>query len=608
MKFNTSTYAVTACLIMISVTVSAQEMPGKGMVTQWAKDVSSTHPLPEYPRPMLERPRWLSLNGQWDQAVTDDTVTTAPKTFDGKIVVPYPYESTLSGIRQNLPEHKILWYHRLFITPAEWSRDKILLNFGAVNWHATVYLNGQEIFQHRGGYDGFAVDLTATIKPAENELVVGVENPLIVAATDAQVLGKQRRKPGGIYYTACTGIWQTVWLEPVPAAHITSLKLVPDIDAKVLHATVTTDGSSVPVDVSVKDGTTLATSKSGETGADISLPIASPHLWSPNDPHLYTIHFSLGSGDSVDSYFAMRKISLGRDSAGHTRIFLNNSFLFEVGALDQGYWPDGIYTAPTDEALKSDIVAAKDLGFNLLRKHGKVEPDRWYYWTDNLGILVWQDMPACFPLKKTGLNDAAKAQWLTEWKQILAQHMNNPSIVVWTTFNESWGQHDTAEIVELTKQIDPTRLVNDASGWNDMKVGDLHDTHAYPGPKCTEPEPDRAVVNGEFGGITMRVEGHMWTTNVVGYGKTLSDGWNVTNRYQTLLKAVYRLRDEQAMSAMVYTQLTDVEQESNGLLTYDRAIIKPNADFIRAANEGEFPHLPSSPTTAATTGSVTPKN
>ena len=302
------------------------------------------------------------------------------------------------------------------------------------------------------------------------------------------------------------------------------------------------------------------------------------------------------AADSVESYFAMRKVSLGKDEQGRTRLCLNDKFLFQVGVLDQGYWPDGIYTAPTDEALKFDLEATKKLGFNLSRKHAKVEPARWYYWTDKLGVLVWQDMPQMYG-KEDELTDKAKAQFKVEWRRIIAQLYNVPSIVAWTTFNEGWGQHDTPQIVALTKELDPTRLVNNASGWTDKKVGDLNDTHAYPGPWTELPEPNRAAVNGEFGGITMSVDDHRWLANkkVFGYGAVLNDNRAVTKRYQDLLKNAYRLRDERGLSAVVYTQITDVEQEINGLLTYDRAVTKPDVNIIAAANRGQFPALAPNP-------------
>jgi beta-galactosidase/beta-glucuronidase len=512
--------------------------------------------------------------------------------------VPYPYESALSGIGRPSPADQRLWYRRTFKVPAAWLADggRVLLHFGAVNWDSTVFVNGMGLGEHKGGFDGFDYDITSALKPGDNTLVVSAWNPITADSPNAQVIGKQRLHPGGIFYTGCTGMWQSVWLEPVPSASISSLKIVPDIDAGTVDVTVDTEGgASSAVNLTARDGSRIVGTAGGKPGEAIKIRIAGPHLWSPEDPHLYDLRVTLvrdgREGDTVGSYFAMRKVSLGKDAQGRTRIFLNNHFVFEVGALDQGYWPDGIYTAPTDAALESDIVAAKSFGLNLLRKHAKAEPERWYYWTDKLGMLVWQDMPQAFGK----LNDGAKAQWLNEWKRILAERINHPSIIVWTTFNEGWGQHDTESIVALTKELDPSRLVNDASGWIDMGVGDIHDVHAYPGPWCDPAGGARASVNGEFGGVTMRVPGHMWTTDLFGYGATLSDGWTVTQKYQDLLKTAYRLKDERGCSAFVYTQLTDVEQESNGLLTYDRAMAKPLIPFIAAANGGQFPPLPPVP-------------
>ena len=447
--------------------------------------------------------------------------------------------------------------------------------------------------EHKGGYDPFSYDVTEALQAGQNTLIVSAWNPLNADKPDAQVLGKQRLHPSSIFYTAATGIWQSVWLEPVPATHIDSLKITPDIDAKTLRLTVNTDGGPAAVTVTATDGNKTIATAAGQAGTEITLPIPDPHFWSPSDPHLYGLHVALigKNSDAVDSYFAMRKISLGKDEQGRTRLLLNNQPLFQVGALDQGYWPDGIYTAPTDDALKYDIQVAKNLGYNLLRKHAKVEPDRWYYWTDKIGMLVWQDMPQAFG----DLNNEAKAQWETEWRNEIATHYNHPSVIVWTTFNEGWGQHDTEKIVALTKQLDPTRLVNNASGWNDKNVGDIRDTHAYPGPWAEKPEETRAAVNGEFGGVTLRIPEHMWTTEVMGYGATLTGSWKATKAYQRLLKNAYGLRDERGTSAVVYTQITDVEQESNGILTYDRSVLKMDPAIVQAANRGVFLPLPPNP-------------
>ena len=590
--------ALGACALVPPA--GAQAPSGGRLPTRWAKLVSPTNALPDYPRPQMTRARWQSLNGPWDYGLTVSAATIAPATYDGKILVPYPYEAPLSGVGKASPATQRLWYRRTFAVPTAWRTNgqRVLLHFGAVNWDSTVSVNGQAMGEHKGGYTGFDYDVTDALRPGANKLVVSAFNPMTVDNPDAQVLGKQRTHSGGIFYTGATGIWQSVWLEPVPTAHISGLKITPDIDAKVLRLTVEA-GESVDarVDVTVTDGTTHGVALAHATGAagmEMTLPIPSPHLWTPTDPHLYGLSISLvgKSTDGVGSYFAMRKISLGKDTQGRTRPLLNNQFVFQVGALDQGYWPDGIYTAPTDDALKFDIVAAKHLGFNLLRKHAKVEPERWYYWADKLGMLVWQDMPQAFG----NLNDAAKTQWLAEWRSEVAQFYNHPSIIVWTTFNEGWGQHDTEQITALTKQLDPSRLVNNASGWTDKGVGDLHDTHAYPGPWSELPEPTRAAVNGEFGGVTMSVSNHtLFSGRVMGYGATLSSGWKTTKRYQELLRNAYGLEESRGTSAVVYTQLTDVEQELNGLLTYDRAVTKVNVAIVAAANQGQFLPLPPDP-------------
>jgi hypothetical protein len=591
--------AALIALCAAELSASAQVAGGK-LPTRWDKDVSPTSPLPEYPRPQMVRSQWQSLNGAWDYAVVDAAVTTPPMAYAGKILVPYPYEAALSGIgKPSIPDQR-LWYRRTFAVPAEWKGQRILLHFGAVNWDSTVNVNGKQVAAHRGGYDAFDCDVTDALTPGDNELVVSAWNPVRPDELDSQVVGKQRLHPGSVLYTACTGIWQTVWLEPVPAVHIVNLQITPDIDAGTLQLTVKADGADAQATVTATYGAKVAATATGACGTPITLHIGNPHLWSPADPYLYGLHVSLASGDVVDSYFAMRKVSLGKDDQGHARILLNNQFLFEIGVLDQGYWPDGIYTAPTDDALKFDIETAKKFGFNLIRKHAKAESDRWYYWTDKLGMLVWQDMPQFFgktnPKGGPHLqSDSAKEQWLTEWKRILTGRMNHPSIIVWTPFNEDWGVHDLATIAALTRQLDPTRLVDSNTGGTDIGVGDLHDVHIYPGPDCPQPEADRAVANGELGGITMRVSGHDWSQGNFGYGAVLHDGWHVAQRYQQILKEAYAERDTRSASAFVYTQIVDVEEETNGLLTYDREIVKPLADIITAANGGDFPPLPPAP-------------
>ena len=564
------------------------------LMTRWAKDVDPAHPLPEYPRPQMVRKEWLNLNGLWDYALVAKASAT-PATFDGQILVPFPIESALSGVKKHPTAEQRLFYRRTFTVPAAWSGRRVLMHFGAVDHEAVVSVNGTEVAHHAGGYDPFTADVTAALKPGENTVVVNVYD----ATAMDQMIGKQRPKGEGIFYTGCTGIWQTVWLEPVAmAAHVAAMKVVPDVDGSAIKLTVDgPDGLTVAVTVGA-DGKPVATAN-GDAGAEVSIPVPTPHLWTPDDPYLYTLHVQLRKGttvlDEVDGYTALRKVSLGKDAQGRTRILLNNQFVFQRGVLDQGYWPDGIYTAPTDAALRSDIDATKKLGFNLSRKHAKVEPDRWYYWCDTRGLLVWQDVVQTFADAKT-MSEPAKRQFAAEAKAMIAALQNHPSIVVWTTFNEGWGEHDVKRTVDMVHEADPTRLVNTASGWDDVAgVGDIHDTHHYPPPWCTDPEPDRAVVCGEFGGLGMKVAGHMWTTESWGYQGLSSGSWALTKLYQKLIREAYGLRDSRAMSAYVYTQLTDVETESNGLLTYDRAVIKADGPIAAAANAGQFVPLPPNP-------------
>ena len=593
---------LTFGVAVVGLTATGQaadwQLPDKApMLTSWSKLVGPTNALPEYPRPQMVRKQWQNLNGLWDYSLTPAATTNPPTEFGARILVPYPYESALSGVAKgSIPEQR-LWYRRTFKNPAT-AQEKVLLHFGAVNWDASVWVNGHAVGTHRGGYDGFTFDITEQLKSGANELVVGAWNPVKADVADAQVLGKQRLHPDGIFYTAASGIWQTVWLEAVPAAHVTDLKLTPDLASETLRIIV--DGTAgTSVSVTALDSGRSVGKATGEVGKEFSLAIPSPKLWSPADPHLYGLKVELLQNgkpvDKVDSYFAMRSISLGKDEKGRTKMFLNGKFLFEVGPLDQGYWPDGTYTAPTDAALLSDIAAVKKFGWNTIRKHAKVEPDRWYYWTDRLGLLVWQDMPQMFGGRNGELTAGAKAQFELEWRRIIGEFYNHPSIIVWTTFNEGWGQHDTEEVVALTKKLDPSRLVNNASGWVDKNCGDIHDTHAYPGPGTKMPEEHRAAVNGEFGGVTMSVDAHRWTKNTFGYGSVLKASWLATKRYQDLMKAAYRMRDNYGTSAFIYTQLTDVEQEINGLITYDRAVEKLDLKIVRAANLGEFPPLPPNP-------------
>ncbi len=556
------------------------------LMTRWAKHVSPDKALPEYPRPQLVRKDWHNLNGLWEYAIRPKG-EPRPAKLDGQILVPFPAESALSGVMKEVGPDNRLWYRRTFTVPQGWGERRVLLHFGAVDWDATVTVNGTELGSHKGGYDPFSFDVTDVLKKgdgARQEIVVSVWDP-----SDAgfQPRGKQVRKPGGIFYTPATGIWQTVWLEPVAPARVDSLKIVPDVDKGEVRITANAGGeppARASVKVTVLDAGREVATASGPFAREMVIKVPDAKLWTPETPHLYDLRVSVeggggGAADAVDSYFGMRKVSLGKDERGITRIMLNNKFVFQYGPLDQGYWPDGIYTAPTDAALKYDIEITKELGFNMARKHVKVEPARWYYWADKLGLLVWQDMPS--GEKSIGANDPdivrtpeSAQNFEHELGRMITAFGNHPSIVMWVPFNEGWGQYDTARVIEYAKRLDPSRLVNNASGWTDRGVGDVIDMHKYPNPGSPRPEANRAAVLGEFGGLGLPVEGHTWLAKGNWGYKSYSTKQGLEDAYLVLLRRLHPLVGNPGLSAAVYTQTTDVEVEVNGILTYDREVIK----------------------------------
>jgi hypothetical protein len=552
------------------------------LMTRWAAEVGPTNALPDYPRPQLVRADWLNLNGLWDYAITPDSVNQQPP-FAGKILVPFPLESALSGVMTHFDGHSKLWYRRTFSMPESWRGQRIRLHFGAVDWRCQVWVNGRHIGGHQGGYDAFTFDITDALRwKGAEEISVCVTDP----TEGDQPRGKQSRKPEGIFYTSTSGIWQTVWLEPVPEVCVDRLKSVPDVDAKSLRLRVAVNSFSgnLRVEAVASVAGKEIARVTGLANAELVLSLPHPHLWSPDDPFLYDLKVTLKDGDkvldSVSSYFGMRKIALRKDEQGVTWIALNDQFIFEIGTLDQGFWPDGIYTAPTDEALRSDIEFLKKAGFNLTRKHVKVEPDRWYYWCDKLGLLVWQDMPSGNNATMDGRRDFEK-----ELLRMVDGLENHPSIIVWVLFNEGWGQYDTKPLADWLKELDPSRLVDDASGWTDMRAGDLIDMHNYSGPDVPSSEPHRAAVLGEFGGLGLAVEGHSWSTHCWGY-VMLPDEKELASRYARALKQVWRLHNLRGLSAAIYTQTSDVETECNGLQTYDRAMAKIAPAILLAANRG----------------------
>ncbi|MEU1889659.1 AbfB domain-containing protein [Streptomyces pristinaespiralis] len=564
------------------------------MTTPWTDQVPVDKPLNEYPRPQLTRSDWLNLNGIWDFAVTGADAGQ-PAVFPEQIRVPFPAESALSGIQRKITQHDRLWYKRTFTVPANWSGRRVQLNFGASDWRTTVWVNGRQAGAvHSGGFDAFSHDITPLLNGGTNTVVVSVFDP---TETGSQAVGKQRirettpRPGGGIFYTAASGIWQTVWLEPTAPAHVTRLDLVPNLTDNTLKVTVHGAGvSGHQARVTVSAGGGTVGSATGPVGSAFSVPIPNPRRWTPEDPFLYDVRAELLTGatvvDSVGSYTGMRSVSVG-SVGGVRRLLLNGEAVFHNGTLDQGYWPDGIYTAPTDEALRFDLQKHKDLGFNMVRKHIKVEPQRWFYWADRLGLLVWQDMPS---MDLRTPDAAARAQWEAEYDRIIDQHRSSPSVVMWVNQNEGWGQYDQARIADKVKAYDPSRLVDNMSGVNccgsvDGGNGDVIDHHVYVGPGVTRPSGARAAVLGEFGGLGIRVPGHEWYPGGGFSYENQPTLAHLADRYIGLIDAMRETQMPLGLSASVYTEITDVENEVNGLLTYDRQVVKVDQARVRAANQ-----------------------
>lgn len=563
-----------------------------GIRTRWAADVTSDRVHPEYPRPQLVRPDWQSLNGNWQFApAKKDEAPPFGRDLPGTILVPFPVESELSGVGER---HDRVWYRRTFEIPAAWQRRRIWLNFGAVDWEAKVFVDGKPVVVHQGGFDPFSSDITEFLTPeAKHELVVGVFDP---TSDGSQPHGKQVTKPEGIWYTPSTGIWQTVWLEPRAESSIGRLRMTPDVDQSRLRLVVEpsavgnkTANDKLLVEAVAFDGSREvareAAKVSGRLGEPLEIELKNPKLWWPDSPFLYDLKVTLRSGevtlDQVDSYFGMRKIALGQVD-GVTRILLNGKFIFQMGPLDQGFWPEGLYTAPTDEAMRYDLEVTQRLGFNMTRKHVKVEPARWYTYCDRMGLLVWQDMPHAHRAPKE------PEHFERELDRMIEHLHNHPSIVMWVVFNEGWGQYDTRRLTAHVKESDPSRLVSNASGWTDKDVGDIIDMHKYPGPGAPKVEVNRAAVLGEFGGLGLVVDGHTWTQQNWSYQGTAGRD-HLTYSYVELLRKVWELSHADGLSAAVYTQITDVETETNGLLTYDRSVLKVDAPLVAAANRGRFP-------------------
>ena len=591
-----SAYLLLSLLLVSAFSATAQswQPAGDHIRTPWADQVDPSAPLPEYPRPLMQRTDWMNLNGLWDYAVRK-----AGESFgkaDGKILVPFCIESSLSGVGRTVAVDEYLWYHRTFSLPKAWKGKRVLLHFGAVDWKADIWVNDVKAGSHTGGYAPFSLDITDALKSGENSLTVRVWDG---TDTGFQPRGKQVRKPSGIWYTSVTGIWQTVWLEPVPEQHIRNLRTTPDLDAGCIRVLAEgVDRGVVEVSLSA-EGRRVASARA-LAGSEVEIPVPDARLWTPDDPYLYDLEVSLVRDgktlDRVQSYCAMRKVGMAPDKDGILRLTLNDKPIFMYGPLDQGWWPDGLYTAPTDEALAFDVQKTKDWGFNLIRKHVKVEPARWYYHCDRLGILVWQDMPSgdlhgdwqntrWYQGTEFVRSADSEACYRKEWQEIMDYLYSQPCIVAWVPFNEGWGQFKTLEITAWTKQYDPSRLVNSASGGNHfLGAGDILDLHNYPQPDMYLYDANRVNVLGEYGGIGLPVEGHLWTPDRNwGYVKFASPK-EVTDEY---VKYARQLKDMVArgFSAAIYTQTTDVEIEVNGLMTYDRRVDKVEIPRIREINQ-----------------------
>ena len=564
------------------------------LLTKWGEALDRDRPLPEYPRPQLRRESFLNLNGVWDCAFTRENAE--PYEYDGEMVVPFAPESGLSGVGRALMPGEYLWYRRCFELPEGFNAGRVLLHFGAVDQCARVWLNGQDVCVHEGGFLPFSADITELLCEGENVLVVRVTDD---TDRSCRTRGKQKLKPGGIWYGPVSGIWQTVWCESVPENYISSLFIRPELESGSVEITCGGEGTVR----AVIDGGAAFEFAAGESAL---LKLEDVRPWTPETPNLYKLELTLGE-DRVESYFGMRKMEVRADRGGVKRLFLNGEPYFQSGLLDQGYWPDGLYTAPSDEALIYDIQTAKVMGFNLLRKHIKVEPMRWYYHCDRLGMLVWQDMPSgggkyrfstiTLPLV-TGIHrrdnhyrafarasSQGRGEYMDELEEMVGQLFNAPSVVLWVPFNEGWGQFDSTLVMERLRALDPTRPVDPASGWHDQGAGELRSLHVYFKPfRFRRDRRGRALALSEFGGYNLRVDGHCFNQKDYGY-RRLPDAAALWRDFSRLYEREVLPAVPRGLCASVYTQLSDVEDELNGLMTYDRRVVKLDADEVRELNE-----------------------
>ena len=595
-------------IFFISLNIHSQWKPiGDNIKTDWGENINPDNVLQEYPRPILVRKDWKNLNGLWDYTITGKG-ENKPKNYDGEILVPFAIESSLSGVKKRISKEQELWYHKNFQIPKKWKKKEIILHFGAVDWESELWINDKKVGIHKGGYDPFSFNITPYLKKGKNQKIeLRVWDP-----TDEgfQPRGKQVKNPRGIWYTPVSGIWQTVWIEPLNSKHISKLYTTTNIDIpSVTIKTFTSYNSENDfLELTIRDSDKIISKIQQKFDSEIKIAINQPKLWTPENPFLYDLEINLISKgkiiDVVKTYFGMRKISIRKDINGTKRLHLNNKQYFQFGTLDQGWWPDGLYTAPSDDALKFDIIKTKEYGFNMIRKHVKVEPARWYYHADRIGMLVWQDMPnpgktnpptwirnKFFDGKEYIPPPEVEKNFMNEWKGIMDFLYSNPSIVCWVPFNEGWGQFNTIEITNWTKKYDPYRLVNPASGGNHYKIGDITDVHNYPDPKMKFYDPERSNVLGEYGGIGLAIDGHLWQKNKNwGYVK-YSNSKEATDEYVNFGNQLFEMVPR-GFSGAIYTQTTDVEGEVNGLMTYDRKILKLDVERVKKINLKVISALP----------------
>ncbi len=602
-----NTRKVTTILIsLLAITCAfAQYKPaGEQIKTSWGEKIDANNVLPEYPRPQMQREKWKNLNGLWNYAITP--ANEDYKKADGKILVPFAVESSLSGVGKVLDKDHILWYEREFEIPSSWEGKNVKLNFGAVDWQCKVWVNDEKIGTHTGGFTPFSFDITSALKKGKNSLKIQVWDPTDARDVAIQPRGKQTMKPYSCFYTAVSGIWQTVWLEPVSKNSIENVKITPDLDnSKFKVEVASTEKATFKVDI-LEQNKVIASAEA-KTGEVVAIEVKNPKLWSPDSPFLYDVNVSLLEEgkviDAVKSYTAMRKIGkkvfMGKDKRREKQVItLNGKPIYNFGPLDQGWWPDGLYTAPSDEALKFDIIKTKEWGFNMIRKHIKVEPARWYYHCDKLGILVWQDMPCGSDLnihrtwtpgqyiakEPEGMSKKAYKNFMKELKEMVDMLWSSPSVVVWVPFNEAWGQHNTAETVEWLRKYDTTRLINPASGGNYVICdGDIVDSHSYPHPRILLLECGKVNAIGEYGGLGYVVEGHTWANRKVWGYQSFKTEKALLAKYCEFIDMLADMT-KYGVTAAVYTQTTDVENETNGIMTYDRKVVKFDEEKLRKAN------------------------